>query len=103
MKWLSGGLTFVNFATLCGLLVGIIAGGLGKGTAILSICLGGAAAILAYVTTRDSEALRNFREEGRKGWSTKLQGDMALVGGSLFRACLPFDPFAGFSLLTAIN
>ena len=55
MKWLSGGLTFVNFATVCGLLLGMIAGGLGKGTAILSVCLGGAIAVLALVTTQDKE------------------------------------------------
>ena len=40
MKWLSGGLTFVNFATLFGLFLGMIASGLGRGTAILSICFG---------------------------------------------------------------
>ncbi len=55
MKWLSGGLTFVNFATLCGLLLGMAAGGLGRTTAILSLCFGGVAAILAYVTTRDED------------------------------------------------
>ena len=57
MKWLSGGLTFVNFATLCGLLLGMAAGGLGRATAILSLCLGGVAAVLAYITTRDQDHL----------------------------------------------
>ena len=57
MKWLSGGLTFVNFATVFALLLGMIAGGLGRGTAITSICLGGVVAIFAVVSTRDWEHL----------------------------------------------
>jgi hypothetical protein len=64
MKWLSGGLTFVNFATVCGLLLGIVAGGLSKGTAILSICLGLAVAVLAFITTRDQE---RFATSAKKG------------------------------------
>src|ERR1700730_3035068 len=59
MKWLSGGLTFVNFATVCALLLGIIAGGLGRGTAIPSIVLGGAIAVLAFVTTRDQGVIES--------------------------------------------
>lgn len=53
MKWLSGGLTFVNVATVCGLLLGMAAGGLGLTVAILSICVAGLAAILAYATTHN--------------------------------------------------
>ena len=65
MKWLSGGLTFVNFATLCGLILGVAAGGLGRATAVLSICLGCVVAIAAGVTTRDHK-LHEASEE-KKG------------------------------------
>jgi hypothetical protein len=54
MKWLSGGLTFVNFATVCALLFGMVAGGLGKTSALFSLCLGCAAAVLAYAGTSDA-------------------------------------------------
>ena len=53
MKWLSAGLAFVNFATLCGLLLGMGAGGLGPWIALTSLLLGMAAAVVAYFTTAD--------------------------------------------------
>ena len=56
MKWLASGLTFANFATVCGLLLGIIAGGLGPVTATLAIILGLAFAVLAYLQTIDSRS-----------------------------------------------
>jgi hypothetical protein len=55
MKWFSAGLTFVNFATFFGLLLGMIAGGLDRTTATLAIGLGCAIAVLALLTTRDQE------------------------------------------------
>jgi hypothetical protein len=54
MKWLSAGLTFVNIATVCGLLLGMVAGGLNQAIAILSICFGCAAGVFAYLGTQDS-------------------------------------------------
>lgn len=53
MKWLGGGLTCVNVATLSGLLLGMLAGGLGNRSATLSIGLGLAAGILAYLNIYD--------------------------------------------------
>src|SRR2546427_628388 len=52
MKWLSAGLTFVNFATIAALILGMIGGGLSQSIALTSLSFGTAAAILAY--------LRNF-------------------------------------------
>jgi hypothetical protein len=55
MKWLSAGLTFVNAATVCGLLTGMAAHGLGRSSATFSIAVGLIAAAVAYwVTTADA-------------------------------------------------
>ena len=55
MKWLSAGLTFVNVATVCGVLGGIAAHGLGRTVAALSIVVGLLAALLAWWMTCDGE------------------------------------------------
>src|SRR5207253_5492261 len=59
MKWLSGGLTFVNFATVCGLIIGMIFGGLSLGVALAALVLGAAFAFLAYLKTTNSKAEDN--------------------------------------------
>jgi hypothetical protein len=51
MKWLSAGLTFVNFATLSGLVLGIIFRGLSEPIALVSLLVGTAAAMAAYFTS----------------------------------------------------
>ena len=56
MKTLSAGLTFVNFATICGLLIGMPAGGLGTSVAIMAIVLAAAAALLAFRGTTDPKS-----------------------------------------------
>src|SRR5436853_7904554 len=75
MKWLSGGLTFVNFATVCALLIGMLtgtcasilrrffglvlpwsAGGLGPIVAWIALILAAGLAFLAYLRTRDPES-----------------------------------------------
>ena len=53
MKWLSAGLTFVNLATVCSLVLGIVGHGLNAPIAITSLILGAAAGVLAYVRTAD--------------------------------------------------
>ncbi|MEY2543156.1 MAG: hypothetical protein QOE81_617, partial [Verrucomicrobiota bacterium] len=55
MKWLSGGLTFVNFATVCGLLIGMLTGGLSAAVAWVALILAAGFALLAYLRTTDSE------------------------------------------------
>ncbi len=73
MKCLGAGLVFVNFATVCALLLGIALGGLSTATALLSLCIGIFAAFFAYRTICDpdlrlepvgKEAKRS--KEGRK-------------------------------------
>jgi len=56
MKWLSGGLTFVNFATICGLLIGMLTGGLSPVVAWTALILAAGFALLAYLRTTDPEA-----------------------------------------------
>jgi hypothetical protein len=51
MKVFSAGLTLVNIATLAGLLLGIIGGGLDEGFAGLALLLGLAAAVWAWIKT----------------------------------------------------
>jgi hypothetical protein len=53
MKWLSAGLTFVNFATVSAVFLGIAAGGLSESSTLFSFTVGSAAAILAYLRTID--------------------------------------------------
>src|SRR3989440_1948216 len=55
MKWLSGGLTFVNFATVCGLVIGMLTGGLNATVAWVALILAAGFALLAYLRTIDSE------------------------------------------------
>jgi hypothetical protein len=51
MRWLSAGLTFVNFSTIFGLLFGIIGHGLGSRSATAAILIGTAAAVAAFLAT----------------------------------------------------
>ena len=57
MKWLAGGLTFVNAATICGLLLGIVAGGLSTPIASIAIASGALLAGVAYARTEDTNSL----------------------------------------------
>src|SRR5438067_3306516 len=56
MKWLSGGLMFVNFATICGLFIGMLAGGLSTAVALAALILAAGFALLAYLRTTDLKA-----------------------------------------------
>jgi len=51
MKWFSAGLTFVSVATVAGLILGILGGGLDEGFAALALILATAAAIWAWIET----------------------------------------------------
>src|SRR5437879_8086295 len=53
MKWLSGGLTFVNFATVSGLFIGMLTGGLSTAVALATLILAVGFALLAYLRTTD--------------------------------------------------
>src|SRR5437588_1365139 len=92
MKWLAGGLTFVNFATISGLLIGMLGGGLSRlserglvrifgqaaarhvtffaggltpAVAWMGISLGAAFALLAYLRTSDPKSHTNALDRDR--------------------------------------
>ena len=52
MKWLSAGVTFVSFSTVCGLILGMVGGGLTFPIAAISVLFG--AAVAAYLSASDS-------------------------------------------------
>jgi hypothetical protein len=65
MKWLSGGLTFVNFATICGLFIGMIFGGLSSTVAWFALLLGAAFALLGYFQTADPKLPAETLDHGQ--------------------------------------
>jgi len=74
MKWLSGGLTFVNFATVSGLIFGIVGRGLRPFTASAALTVGAFAAILAWLRTLETDKQTDDLDSGpgssryRNGW-----------------------------------
>jgi len=61
MKFFSAGLTLVNVATMAGLVLGIVGGGLDEGFAGLALVLGLAAAIYAWIGTAPFSPSRRRR------------------------------------------
>ena len=93
MKWLSGGLTFVNFATISGLLIGMLTGGLSTPVAFAALILAAAFALFAYLRTSDP-----------KSEADALDRDTSKA--SKFRNLPPFSPsvhFAGCFLSMELN
>ncbi len=54
MKWITAGITFVNFSVVCGLFLGLAGRGLTTLSAALALVCGAAFAIAAFLWTRDS-------------------------------------------------
>ena len=69
MKWLSAGLTFVNFATVCALLIGMLAGGLNGIVAWLALFLAAAIAAFAYLKTNDPKPALESSDRENSPWS----------------------------------
>ena len=69
MKGLSAGLTFVNLATICGLLIGMVAGGLQTWVAIAALILAAAFSILAYLRTADPKAADDSGDSEKSGFA----------------------------------
>ncbi len=55
MKWLTAGLTFVNFSTLFGLILGALGHGLSKPAAVIALIIGALIGAAAYIQTSDPE------------------------------------------------
>lgn len=71
MKWLAGGLTFVNATTISALLLGTFSRGLSRPVAALSVVLGVTAAVFAFFVTKDVApgTLPGARKGGRYSFS----------------------------------
>jgi hypothetical protein len=78
MKWLAGGLIFVNFATVCGLLLGMF-GGLGPVSAILALIIGLAFAVAAYLTTNDPRRLQPADESSPRRYRNLVTWILAAI------------------------
>jgi hypothetical protein len=91
MKWLAAGLTFVNVATVCALLLGILGHGLSRPIAIASTIIGAGLATLAALQTLDPEE-RNSEESSSAG-----TGARACFW--LLAACFGFFAFRSFCWL----
>jgi hypothetical protein len=71
MKWLSGGLTFVNLSVVCGLLLGMVGHGLNVLSAALALVCGAAFAVAAYLGTCDAAKQNVAAAQGETHKSTK--------------------------------
>src|SRR5256885_9760071 len=84
MKWLSGGLTFVNFATICGLFIGMLTGGLRTAVALAALILGAGFALLAYLRTTDPKSQADALNPD-KSKTSKYRNPPNWILGGLFR------------------
>jgi len=116
MKWLAGGLTFVNIATVCGLLLGMARGGLNKSVAISSLMMGFLAGAIAYVTTANGrpepkvevavpvpETRSARRRKKQELVRAPLQSDYKVIWLWLVGACFAFFAFRSFCWLLYIG
>src|SRR5207244_8773317 len=88
MKWLSGGLTFVNFATISGLLIGMLTGGLSTPVAFAALILAAAFALLAYLGTSDPKSAAHALDRDTSK-ATKYRNLPIWILAAFFRR-LPF-------------
>lgn len=79
MKLLAGGLTFLNFATVCGLLLGIFASGLSPVRATLALILGTAFAVAAYLKTDDPQPSRPTDESNPRKYRNLVTWILAAI------------------------
>src|SRR5437763_14873764 len=79
MKLLSAGLTFVNFATVCGLVFGMLGGGLGPVVAVLSCILAASLAVFAFAGTNDATPVSSSESPTRSYQSPPLWIIAAIV------------------------
>jgi hypothetical protein len=101
MKWLAGGVTFVNVATVCALLAGTVASGLGSYIAATSLLLGWVGAVFAYLGTRDMHAGVTVPAEGPPRTPTRLNHQR--IWFYLLAFCFAFFAFRGFCWLLFLD
>ena len=92
MKWLAGGLTFVNVAVVSAVVFGILEGGLGRGLALVSVLLGAIMAVWAFLATGEARVNEDFSaSRGPRVWFW------------LLAACFAFFAFRVFCWLIFID
>lgn len=93
MKWLSAGLTFVNFATVAGLFLGMVNGGLGAWVAMFSLLIGLVLAVAAYFATHDKQIPETpgVTPNYRRLWTWALAGCFAIFALRSFLWLLYID------------
>jgi hypothetical protein len=118
MKWLSAGVTFVNFSTVCGLILGMVGGGLTFSIAAISVLFG--AAIAAYLIASDSskpDVLESSKAEANifsdTRWQQPSGGDVVSQHSSFVKyrdawkwilaACFAIFAFRAFCWLLYID
>ena len=117
MKWLSAGVTFVNCSTVCGLVLGMVGGGLTFSIAAISILFG--AAIAAYLIASDSkpDVLESSKAEANifpdARWQQPRGADVLLQHSSFVKyrrawkwilaACFAIFAFRSFCWLLYID
>ncbi|MDQ6766144.1 MAG: hypothetical protein M3Z22_08615 [Verrucomicrobiota bacterium] len=99
MKWLSGGLTLVNVASVCAVFFGMAGGGLGRGIAGFSIIVGAAAAVIAWGGTRDVQLAATSPELS----PTPTRFDLARLIFWMLAGCFGFFAFRSFCWLLYID
>jgi hypothetical protein len=99
MKGLSAGLTFVNVATVCAVLLGMIAGGLTTYLAALSLLIGLVAAAFAFMGTHDPGRPVVAEEPGSR--TRRWRGDRVWL--YLLGLCFGFFAFRGFCWLLFLD
>jgi hypothetical protein len=100
MKWLSAGLTFVNVAAVLALLLGMMAGGLGRGIALASFLVASLVAVLAYFTTNDDRA--EVKAENPAA-TAAAKFDFRRIGFWALAGCFAFFAFRAFCWLLYID
>ena len=93
MKWLAAGVTSVNVATVCALLMGTLSSGLGPYIAALSMLIALAVGGLAYFETREPLAAVTIADEPA---ATPPQRNFNRVWFYLLAFCFGFFAFRGF-------
>src|ERR1700736_5981116 len=121
MKWLAAGLPIFNFATVSAVILGVVAGGLSESSALWSLTVGSAAAILAYLRTLDpaaepdvldstatevrlsKRARRRLQREGTPASTSPVFNKYRDVWKWLLAACFAMFAFRAFCWLLYID
>ena len=100
MKWLAAGVTFVNVASVCAVLLGMLASGLSTYIAALSMLIGLVIACFAFLRTRDA----NDPSVATDPPSTAApQRNPQRIWLYLVAACFGFFAFRGFCWLLFVD